>query len=167
MPVNIYNEFQHLSSQHAILTALENLQPKKFKKIQSEAKVTSKTMSRHLGNLVGQGLVSKEDRGYRITSMGVEHLDHLVQHLKKFDQYRKKLASLGTKRLLRHDAIQVTSISRSGTCVGIVHVSLERRLTVKERSKIDRILTDTIHIVACCVPKGSKRYDISISGTFD
>jgi len=162
---NIHNEFQLLSSQHAILVALENLQPKKFKNIQSAAKVSSKTMSKHLGNLVAQGLVEKEDRKYRITSMGLEHLGHLAQQLRKYNRYRTRIASLNTKRLLRHDAIEVTGTGPSGACVGIVHVSLPRRLRLQERSKIDHALTETIHIIARCLPKDSKRYDVTINGT--
>jgi len=165
MPVNIYNEFRLLGSQHAILAALENLQPKRFKEILRESRVGRKTLSKHLNNLVARALVAKDDRWYRITSMGVGYLGHLAQQLEKFDQYRMRLASLNTKRLLRHDAVEVTRIGPSGTCIGIFHVSLPRRLRLQERAKIDRALTETILIITGCVPEDSKRYDMTINGS--
>lgn len=162
MPVNIYNEFQFLSSQHAILAGLENLQPKRFKEIQREARVGPVTLSKHLGMLVAQALVEKDDGRYRITSMGVRYLGYLAGKLGKFDRYRMRLASLNTKRLLRHDAVEVTRIGPSGACLGILHVSLPRWLRLQERAKIDRALTEIIHIIAGCVPEDTKRCDVSI-----
>ena len=97
--------------------------------------------------------------------MVLEHLGHLAQQLRKYNRYRTRLASLNTEHLLRHDAIEVSGIRPSGACVGIVHVSLPRRLRLQERFKIDRALTETIHIIARCVPEDSKRYDVTINGT--
>jgi DNA-binding Lrp family transcriptional regulator len=166
MPANITNEFRVLESVNLILTALENLKPMRYKEIEERTGVSSRTLSKHLRDLVTRGLIDKRDRRYCITSIGLQYLPRLADQLGNFRQCKMTLASLGGKRLMRHTAVEVTRITPSETCVGIVHVSVPRRVESSERYKMDRALTNALYTIAdsLSLPKDFKEFTITITG---
>jgi len=150
-----------LKSQYAILNALRDLKLTRFNEVLLKSKVSSRTLSKHLRLLVNRGLTQKQDRKYRITSVGVETLAQLADKLEKFHQHNLRLPS---RRNLRDYSVEVTRISPSETCVAIIHIMAPRR-GFSERTKIDRALTEAIRTIMECVPSDCKEYNVAISGT--
>jgi len=160
---NIANDFEMLNSEYAILTALSNMRPRPFKVIHARAHMSSRTVSKHLGNLVHRHLISKDGRAYRMTPTGVEYLTRLVHRLEEFRQYRMRMASLSAMQLVREE-VEAVCITPFGDCRGLVHVSVPRRLNPQEREDIGGALTKAIYVIVDSVPSDSKEYDVAITG---
>jgi DNA-binding HxlR family transcriptional regulator len=167
MRANIANELERLKSEDTILRVLRNLKPTTFNEILQRTNVSSRTLSKHLGRLVDRSLIEKQDRKYRITAVGVEYLMPLAHQLEKFREHRKRLTSAAATLHLRDLAVEMTRISPSETCIGIIHVSVPRQpqWNSDERCKMDRALTQVMRTITHSVPKDCKEYNVTITGT--
>jgi DNA-binding HxlR family transcriptional regulator len=165
MPANITNEYEMLRREDAILGVLRNLELARFNEILEKARVSSRTLSKHLERLVNRGLIQKEDREYRITKAGVGYLSQLPSKLEKFRQHKMRLLSANVRQDLQDHAVEVTRISASETCIGIIRLSVRRERKFSESSSIDRALTVAMRTIRECVPPDCEQYNVTISGT--
>jgi len=167
MRPNIANEFAQLNSQYAVLDVLKKARSARFKELKAGTKLSTRTLTKHLSNLVHQGAIEKWDSRYHITATGLEYQGLLENQLEKFKRYRERLPSSIARRLLKHCAVDVTTIEAfgKGRCLGIFDAYLPGALGLEERQQMDRALTHAMRIIAHAIPRGSREYGVMITGT--
>jgi DNA-binding HxlR family transcriptional regulator len=169
LQVNIWNEYKMLQNQSKILITLRTLELKDpeltgFSEIQIRTRVSSRTLSKHLKTLIGLGVIQKQGRSHRLTSMGITYMEQLPSQLKEFRRYEQMSPSTNEENLMRDSAMEVTKTSTSETCVGIIRYSVSRGEKFIERSSLDRILTEFMRIIMKGMPSVCREYEVTITG---
>jgi DNA-binding MarR family transcriptional regulator len=163
MCANVQNEVNFLKNESKMLAALERMGAGRFKDLEKMTELSPRTLSKHLGSTSARGLIERWDKGYRITNLGIEHLRRLEIQLRSLS--KRRLASMH-RSLPGHYAVEVTHVKSSERCVGLLSVSLARELNLRERSDMDRALTDAIDLIANSIPADSRGYNATIMSSF-
>jgi len=165
MHPNIENEFKSIQSQVSILEALRRKGSLSFTEILEEAKISTRTLSKHLFRLAECGTIERLGRLYSLSSLGLDRLRILKAQLRAFKRYQKSDSTLDSIRSGKEYAVQVDVVKPSGDLsLGLFRIVLPRMLKIAERQDMDKALTQAIHTVLKAIPTGSKSYRIEISG---
>jgi len=78
---NRENQRKMWRSEHRILVALRSVGPTRFTLAHREARCSERTLAKHLKSMMGRGLVEKIGASYRLTDLGLEHIDRLESQL--------------------------------------------------------------------------------------
>ena len=123
-----------------------------FNELQEKTSVSSRTLAKHLKNLVPKN-VQKEGEKYHITDSG--------RHFKT--DVKRKLKHLKKKSCQSHvGKVEVYSIGPKHFCKGTMEVTSTRELLPKEREKLDKAITYAIRTFRSIVPEDSRNWRISI-----
>jgi DNA-binding HxlR family transcriptional regulator len=165
MSPNLENRFRILYNDHKILSLLKQRGPLRFTEIHRQTSGSERTLSKHLKSLYSNSKVERLGKRYRITEMGRQYIARLEKELKATQRYEELVEARLQGRLV-DSTVEVSRIEPRGhLSLASFKVSLTRRLQPMERQKLDRALTQAIHILSSVIPEGTKEYEATISGT--